>query len=45
MRILLHGLLTALAYILATVAPITPHPYDRLITGVAQLLLFMAVLL
>jgi hypothetical protein len=40
----LRSLLTTLAISLMTVAPFTPHPYDRLLTGVAQLLGFAAEL-
>jgi hypothetical protein len=40
-----HSLLTTLAVILTTVAPLLPHPYDRLIASVEQLCLFLAELL
>ena len=45
MRTLWHSLLTALALILTAVAPIMPHPFDRLIASVVQLCLFLAELL
>jgi hypothetical protein len=40
-----YSLLTKLAFILATGAPIVPHPFDRLIASVIQLCLFVAELL
>jgi hypothetical protein len=40
----LRSLLMTLAVSLMTVAPFIPHPYDRLVTGVAQLLRFAAEL-
>jgi hypothetical protein len=40
-----YSLLTTLAFILTTVAPIIPHPFDRLIACVVQLCLFVAELL
>jgi hypothetical protein len=45
MRTLWHSLLTALAFILTTVAPVVPQPYDRLIASVVQLCFFLAELL
>jgi uncharacterized membrane protein len=45
MHYLWHSLLAALAVILTTVAPIVPHPFDRLMAGLAQLCLFLAELL
>ena len=45
MRPLWHSLLTAVAFILAAVAPIAPHPFERLIAAVVQLCLFPAELL
>jgi hypothetical protein len=42
--ILWHSLLTAMALILTTVAPLTPHPYDRLIASAVQLCLYLAEL-
>jgi hypothetical protein len=45
MRPLWHSLLTALAFILTGVAPVVPHPFDRLITTVVQLCFFLAELL
>jgi hypothetical protein len=45
MRPLWHSLLTAVAFILAAVAPIAPHPFERLIAAVVQLCLFLAELL
>jgi hypothetical protein len=44
MRILWHGLLSMLAVILTGVAPVVPHPFDRLMTSLAQLCLFLAEL-
>jgi len=45
MRTLWRSLLTALALILTTVAPVIPQPFDRLIASVVQLCLFLAELL
>jgi hypothetical protein len=45
MRTLWHSLLTALAFMLMTVAPVVPHPYDKLIASAVQLCLFLAELL
>jgi hypothetical protein len=44
MRSFWHGLLTVLAFILTGVAPVVPHPFDRLITILVQLCLFFAEL-
>jgi hypothetical protein len=45
MRTLWHSLLTALALILTTVAPLVPQPFDRLVASAVQLFLFLAELL
>ena len=45
MKPLWHGLLSALAIILLTVASFLPPPLDRLIAGLGQLCQIMAELL
>ena len=44
MRVIWHSLLTVLAFILTAVAPVVPHPFDKLITSLVQLCLFFAEL-
>jgi hypothetical protein len=44
MSLVWHSLLAALVVVLQTVAPLMPHPYDRLIAIAIQLCLFLAEL-